>query len=102
MEQVSIKVIETNLSIHANTGEIMDHQARVIEVESWDSYIEEILTGDAVYRKALLGDDKNENMEGYSFPLNGIIEDFKSDGHHLSYITTSGSGMSKSLAFLIE
>lgn len=95
---MTFKVIETNLFIHANTGEIMDHQARVIEVESWESYVEEILTGDAIRRRALLGD----YMEGYSYPLNGIVEDFKSDKHHLSYTTTSGTGVNKSLAFLIE
>ena len=34
------KVIETNLSIEDNN--IVDHQSRVIEVDSWDEYINEI------------------------------------------------------------
>ena len=93
------KVIETNLSLNPNDGlTILDHQARVIEVESWESYIEEVLTGDAVYRKAALGID----MEGYSFPQDGIIEEFKSDEHHLSYIATSETKIHKSLAYLIQ
>jgi hypothetical protein len=93
------KVIETNLSLNPNDESvIIDHQARVIEVESWESYMEEILTGDAVFRKALHGN----LMEGYSFPLNGIIEDFVSDEHHLSYTTVSDRGTGKSLAYLIN
>lgn len=94
-----IKIIETNLSINPNDGStILDHQARVIEVESWESYIEEVLTGDAVYRKGSFG----INMEGYSFPQDGIMEEFKSDEHHLSYITTSDTGIHKSMAYLIQ
>lgn len=95
---MTVKIIETNLSIHANTGEIMDHQARVIEADSWKSYTEEILTGNAVRRRALFDD----TMEGCSYPVNGIIEDFITDEYHLSYVTTSRSGINKSLAFLIE
>lgn len=94
-----IKIIETNLSLNPNDGTtILDHQARVIEVESWESYIEEILTGDAVYRKAAFG----VNMEGHSFPNDGKIEDYKSDEHHLSYTTRFDSKIQKSFAYLIE
>lgn len=42
------------------------------------------------------------NMEGCTFPLDGVIEDFKSDEHHLSYTTISDTGISKSMAYLIE
>lgn len=92
------KVIETNLSLNPNDGvTIVDHQARVIEVESWESYVEEILSGDMVYRASIIG----KKMEGYSFPK-GVIEDFKSDEYHLSYTTTNEVAVIKSLAYLIE
>lgn len=95
---MSVKIIETNLSLNPNDElTIMDHQARVIEVESWESYIEEILSGDMVYRSAAIG----SGMGGYSFPK-GIIEDFKSDNRHLSYTTTNEAAVIKSLAYLVE
>lgn len=94
-----LKVIETNISLNPNDEKtILDHQARVIEIESWESYIEEILTGEAVYRKATFG----SKMEGYSFPLDSVIEDFKSDEHHLSYTIISDTGTGKSMAYLIQ
>lgn len=93
------KVIETNLSMNPNYSDtILDHQSRVIEVESWESYIEEILTGEAVYRYALHG----SQMEGCSITLNGIIENFKSDEHHLSYELISDLGIDRNTAYLIE
>lgn len=94
-----IKIIETNLSLNPNDGTtILDHQARVIEVESWKSYVEEILEGNSLYRKALFG----VYMEGYSLPVGATIEDFKSDEHHLSYTIVSDTWISKKMAYLIQ
>ena len=35
-----VKIIETNLSICNATGEIMDHQSRIVEAESWMKYVD--------------------------------------------------------------
>ena len=35
-----VKIVETNLSIHDETGEVMDHQSRIIEAESWMKYVD--------------------------------------------------------------
>ncbi|MGG0667805.1 hypothetical protein ABE073_04665 [Lederbergia citrisecunda] len=94
-----VKVIETNLSLNSNDERaILDHQGRVIEVESWESYVEELFSGETVYRKALFGD----KMEGYSLPVDAIIDDFKSDEYHLSYHATTSDRKYKCLAYLIN
>ena len=37
-----VKIIETNLILNEN-NEIKDHQSRVIEMESWDDYVDEFI-----------------------------------------------------------
>ena len=63
-----IKVIETNLSLDENEN-ILDHQSRVIEVESWDSFIEEIKNGETICRKSILG-----CLDGCSIPKKSKVE----------------------------
>lgn len=74
-----IKVIETNLSID-NENTIKDHQSRVIEVESWGGYIEEIMNEESIERKSVIGSLHGKTVPSYATVRNLIYDDF-----HLSY-----------------
>lgn len=74
-----IKVIETNLSM--NGDYIEDHHSRVIEVESWDEFVNEIKEGKTVMRYAVLG-----GMYGNTIPRSATVSDLKYDKNHLSCI----------------
>lgn len=90
-------VIETNLSID-DKGNIADHQSRIIEVDSWDSYIEEIKLGITKYRISYLG-----NLGGSSLPRYFKIENLVYDELHLSCDVWNYANMlSKKLAYLVE
>jgi hypothetical protein len=73
-----IKVIETNLSI-SDTGEIKDHQSRVIEVESWDYYTNEIKEARVIIRSSIIG-----SLHGTSIPSQAKVENLTYDDFHLS------------------
>ena len=73
-----IKVIETNLSID-NNDNIADHQSRVIEVESWEEFINEIKECKTVSRKSICG-----CLDGCSIPRKSKIVNLKYDDIHLS------------------
>lgn len=89
-----IKVIETNLSLHLN-DEIIDHQSRVIEVESWEEFVSEIKEGRTVNRDG--------TMYGTSVPRQSRIENFKSDDFHLSCdIYNYADIKTKKFAYLIK
>ncbi|GAA4879401.1 hypothetical protein GCM10023310_69450 [Paenibacillus vulneris] len=90
------KVIETNLSM-AN-GEIADFQSRIIEVESWTLYVNEIGNGDSINHPAYIG-----NMYGYSILPNAKVENFTYDEYHLSCDVYHSDGWpTKKLAYLID
>ena len=72
------KVIETNLMLKQGC-DIKDHQSRVIEVESWDEYLDEIKNGKCVTRMACIG-----NMYGCTIPKGCNVLDFVSDENHAS------------------
>jgi hypothetical protein len=78
-------VIETNLLINEDET-IRDHQSRVVEVESWESYAEEIKRGDSVERRSFLG-----HMDGKS--LIGKVLEVEFDDHHGSCITILKDGV---------
>jgi len=82
-----IKVIETNLSLDENEN-ILDHQSRVIEVESWDSFIEEIKNGETICRKSILG-----CLDGCSIPKKSKVENLIYDDIHLSCDVINYLGM---------
>lgn len=93
---VTIQVIETNLSI-GDENVIKDHQARVIEVEDWDTYCKtfEEYNGKAVYFKS-------KSIYGYSIPPNCNITDLIYDDIHLSCMVLHTSGfITKKLAYRI-
>jgi len=73
-----IKVIETNLSLEYDDN-IIDHQLRVIQVENWKDYINEIKESKTVIRNSVLG-----CMYGYSIPRESEIKNLKYDDNHLS------------------
>lgn len=77
-------VIETNLLLD-DCDNVLDHQSRVVEVESWESYAEEIKRGDSVERCSFLG-----HMDGRS--LIGKVLEVDFDDHHGSCITTHKNG----------
>jgi hypothetical protein len=82
-----IKIIETNISLNEN-DEIMDHQARVVEVESWQEFIEEAKNHKSISRVSLIG-----VCHGLSFPLSGKIENLKYNDHTLSCNITLWNGL---------
>jgi hypothetical protein len=72
-----VRVIETNLSMMSWDGEeIADHQSRVIEVDSWQDFINEIKDGKSV--------DRIGTLWGLTLPRACKIENLKYDDFHLS------------------
>jgi len=68
-----IKIIETNISIYADENEylriINDFQSRVIEVYSWEDYVQEIEESESVYRNSVIG-----NLHGVTIPEDSVVE----------------------------
>jgi len=92
-----IKVIETNLSIDDDNN-IKDHQSRIIEIESWENYIDEIKETKTVVRKAYVG-----SMDGTTIPKEAKIENFTHDDFHLSCDVYNYLGCkSKKLVYVIK
>lgn len=88
------RVIETNLSIN-DVDEIIDHQARIIEVNSWEEFVAEIKEGKTVTR--------NGTMYGVSVPKQSRIANFKADDFHLSYDIYNYIGKkTKRFAYLVK
>ena len=73
-----VKIIETNLYLDTH-GNVSDHQARVIEVESWMDYVTEINNKKTVIRDSIIG-----SMSGCSIPKMAIVFNLISDDNHLS------------------
>jgi hypothetical protein len=89
-----IKVIETNLMLNS-INNIEDHQSRVIEVESWESYVAEIKEGKSVYRKSIFG-----CLDGCSLPEKAQVENLMYDEYHLDCTVIDRHGfISKKLAY---
>lgn len=62
-----VKIIETNLSMDGD--KICDLQSRVIEVESWDDFIDEFIVAESVVRECIIG-----NLYGVTIPRSATIE----------------------------
>lgn len=91
-----IKVIETNILM--DKDEMKDFQSRIIEIDNWYDFIEEIKNGKTIIRKALLG-----NLFGNTIPRNSKIENFKFDDFHLSCDVYNYQGIkTKKLVYLIK
>ena len=89
-----IKVIETNLSID-NNDNIVDHQSRVIEVENWEDFINEIKECKTISRKSICG-----CLDGCTIPRESKVVNLKYDDIHLSCDVYNYFGMkSKKLVY---
>lgn len=92
-----VKIIETNISMNYS-NEIIDHQSRIIEVSSWNEYIEEIKTRKTISRKSFLG-----NLIGVTIPKMAIVENLVYDDFHLSCDVINYKGIrDKKLCYLIK
>lgn len=92
-----IKVIETNLSVNLD-GEIKDHQSRVIEVESWGGYIQEIINKESIERRSIIG-----SLHGKTIPSHDVnVHNLKHNDFHLSYDLYNKFGLwAKKLAYRV-
>jgi hypothetical protein len=93
-----MKVIETNIS-YVN-GIIGDHQSRVIDISSWDDYVDMF----RLYDGKADGDFYNafgDLMNGYTLPSGATINSLIYDEHHLSCEVNSIFRTIK-LAYLIQ
>lgn len=71
-----MRAIETNLIIMGATNIILDHQSRVVKIESWEDLIDEVKNAKSVIRKDEVG-----SLHGATIPIGSTIENFKSDDH---------------------
>lgn len=93
------KVIETNIAYDGYGKEIRNFQSRVIEVDDWENYVEEVKQYKSVARHSYLG-----IMYGESFPRYcQDVDLFTADDYHLRVEFHNGTGtrMTK-LAYLIK
>lgn len=91
-----IKVIETNLSMDT-ADNIMDHQSRIIEVEDWDSFVNEIKEAKTILRNSCIG-----NLHGCTIPKQAKVENIIYDDFHLSCDIYNYVGMkSKKLIYKV-
>lgn len=92
-----VKVIETNMII-GNYRRIFDFQSRVIEVESWEAIVKEIVDAESVSRNAVIG-----TMFGYTIPRNAKVENVDYDSNTLKCDVLNYAGeRSQKLAYLIS
>jgi hypothetical protein len=81
-----VKVIETNISL-GECDHFADFQSRVIEVDSWESYISEIKTNKSEYRTSCIG-----SLQGNSLPRNAKVSNLDYSDLKLSCIVTTVLG----------
>lgn len=90
-------VIETNISLD-NDNNFIDHQSRVVEVDSWDDLVKEVIDQKSIIRKAYLG-----SMYGVIVPRSCTIENLVVVDYHLSCnITTYNGFKTKKLLYLVK
>jgi hypothetical protein len=90
------RVIETNLSFD-DEGKLQDHQSRIIVVDSWDNYVQEIKKGKYVKRHAEFG-----GMHGLSIPEEAVVLNFVFDDYHLSCDIQHNQFSDKKIAYRIR
>jgi hypothetical protein len=91
-----IKVIETNLSLDYENN-IHDHQSRVIEVNSWEDFVEEIKEANSIIRNSIIG-----SLHGTTLPRESKVENLSYDDRHLMCDVINRFGMkSKKLVYKI-
>ena len=85
-------VIETNISY--DNGEFKDHQNRIIEVDSWEEYVDNF---EKRFSKNYAG-----TMWGRNFRNSELIENLKYDNFHLSCDLINDRYKTKKLAYLLD
>jgi len=90
-----IKVIETNLSMYTKHT-IKDFQSRVIEVDSWDEYIQEIKDAKMVIRNPVFG-----SLYGTTIPHDVKVENLTYDDFHLDCDVIRSGMRTKKLAYKV-
>ena len=77
MTNDKVKIIEAKI-IHDYQSKPMYVQSRVIEVDSWEKYVEEIKQQKQINRKSIIG-----YSEGVSFPKSATTKSLKWDNKSL-------------------
>lgn len=91
-----VKIIETNLSMADDL--IKDHQSRVIEVESWETFVNEIKEKKTITRNSCLG-----SLYGCTIPRESKVENLIYDEFHLSCDVYNYRGnKTKKLVYLVK
>lgn len=92
-----MRIIETNISY--GKSDQYDFQSRVIEIDSWEDYIQEIKENKCVSRNSVIG-----NLNGQSFPRYfNDFDNLKYDDFHLSYSFTDMAGYKiNKLAYIVD
>ena len=75
-------VIETNVS-YDSYGKFCDHQSRIIEINSWEDYVQSYIDGKA---KKFQG-----TMQGFNFHEKYNMSSLKYDNFHLSCDFSNGT-----------
>lgn len=91
-----IKVIEVNLSIDGEE-KIKDHQARVIEVDGWYEFVDEIKNCKTISRNSIMG-----SLYGCCIPKYAKVENLTYDDFHLMCDVINAFGIkSKKLVYKV-
>ena len=93
-----IKIVEANISCCQDGKIPYDIQTRVIEVNNWDEYVDEIKNQRQVFRTSI-----NEDYTGVSFPKGAIVKRFEANDQMLicSFNLYNGRHMLKT-AYICE
>lgn len=93
-----VKIIETNLLIKGRF--ITDHQSRVIEMNSWQEYVELFTTYDGNSTSNIFS---LTGLDGNILPRQVDITDLEHDEFHLQCTIVNYKGeISKKLAYLVK
>jgi len=92
-----VKIIETNIT-YSESGEQNDFQSRVIEMESWESFVSEIKEGKSINRTSAIG-----NLVGLTLPREVKSINLTHDHFHMTLTFTNPVGNTmRKLAYLIS
>lgn len=87
-------IIETNISYENGKREIEDHQSRIIEVDSWDEYVNTYVNKESKLY--------NGTMSGYNFSIMSTVLNLEFDEFHLTCDIDNGFVINKKLAYKIQ
>lgn len=92
-----VKIIETNTTLQEDNT-LIDFQSIVIEIDSWNDFVDEIKKRKSVSRMASIG-----SLHGVTLPSEVEVLDEKCDHQHLSVTFRNPMGIKMmKLAYLIN